>query len=81
MIEELEDAIFKNQRMPVSYSELAALKEGRFDASIQHRLDELEGLRWTHFVLCLLTDSLICISFERFFEVSIPGLVLHTWLC
>lgn len=44
MIEELEDAIFKNQRMPVSYSELAALKEGRFNASIQHRLAELEGL-------------------------------------
>ncbi|KAG2624562.1 hypothetical protein PVAP13_3KG142700 [Panicum virgatum] len=30
--------------MPVSYSELAALKEGRFNASIQHRLAELEGL-------------------------------------
>ncbi|PAN17240.1 hypothetical protein PAHAL_3G115600 [Panicum hallii] len=44
LIEELEDAIFKNQRMPVSYSELAALKEGRFNASIQHRLAELEGL-------------------------------------
>ncbi|CAL4910376.1 unnamed protein product [Urochloa decumbens] len=44
LIEELEDAIFKNQRMPISYSELAALKEGRFNASIQHRLAELEGL-------------------------------------
>ncbi|KAL6607852.1 hypothetical protein ACP70R_040915 [Stipagrostis hirtigluma subsp. patula] len=44
LIEELEDAIFKNQRTPISYSELAALKEGRFNASIQHRLAELEGL-------------------------------------
>ncbi|KAL6840993.1 hypothetical protein ACP4OV_029253 [Aristida adscensionis] len=44
LIEELEDAIFKNQRTPISYSELAALKEGRFNASIQHRLVELEGL-------------------------------------
>nr|CAB3463895.1 unnamed protein product [Digitaria exilis] len=44
LIEELEDAMFKNQRMPISYSELAALKEGRFNASIQHRLAELEGL-------------------------------------
>ncbi|CAN6326662.1 unnamed protein product [Urochloa humidicola] len=44
LIEELEDAIFKNQRTPISYSELTALKEGRFNASIQHRLAELEGL-------------------------------------
>lgn len=44
LIEELEDAIFKNKRIPISYSELAALKEGRFNASIQHRLAELEGL-------------------------------------
>ncbi|XP_062230731.1 probable ATP-dependent DNA helicase CHR719 [Phragmites australis] len=44
LIEELEDAMFKNQRIPISYSELAALKEGRFNASIQHRLAELEGL-------------------------------------
>jgi len=43
LIEELEDAIYKNQKAP-SYSELAALKEGRFNASIQHRLAELEGL-------------------------------------
>jgi len=44
LIEELEDAIYKNQKAPISYSELAALKEGRFNASIQHRLAELEGL-------------------------------------
>ncbi|WVZ96235.1 hypothetical protein U9M48_041900 [Paspalum notatum var. saurae] len=44
LIEELEDAMFKNQRTPMSYSELAAMKEGRFNASIQHRLAELEGL-------------------------------------
>ncbi|AQK42094.1 chromatin complex subunit A [Zea mays] len=44
LIEELEDAIYKNKKTPISYSELAALKEGRFNASIQHRLAELEGL-------------------------------------
>lgn len=43
LIEELEDAILKNQRMPITYSELAAIREGRFNASIQHRLAELEG--------------------------------------
>jgi len=44
LIEELEDAILKNQRTPITYSELAAIREGRFNASIQHRLAELEGL-------------------------------------
>jgi len=53
LIEELEDAIYKNQKAPISYSELAALKEGRFNASIQHRLAELEGL------IFLIIDSLI----------------------
>lgn len=43
LIEELEDAILKNQRTPITYSELAAIREGRFNASIQHRLAELEG--------------------------------------
>ena len=67
LIEELEDAIFKNQRMPVSYSELAALKEGRFNASIQHRLAELEGLRGTHFCTFFADwfSGLHC--FEQFF--------------
>jgi hypothetical protein len=43
LIEELEDAMFKHQRIPISYPELAALKEGRFNSSIQHRLAELDG--------------------------------------
>ena len=75
MIEELEDAIFKNHRIPVSYSELAALKEGRFNASIQHRLAELEGLRGTHFCTFFADwfSGLHC--FEQFFDISIPGLV------
>lgn len=72
MIEEFEDAMFKNQRMPISYSELAALKEGRFNASIQHRLAELEGLRGTHFCTCLLSDSLVCIVLNNFLKFSLP---------
>ncbi|KAL5201942.1 hypothetical protein ABZP36_012894 [Zizania latifolia] len=44
LIQELEDAVLNNQRPYMSYSELTALKEGRFNTSIQHRLSELEGL-------------------------------------
>uniref|UniRef100_A0A0D9WCP5 DNA helicase n=1 Tax=Leersia perrieri TaxID=77586 RepID=A0A0D9WCP5_9ORYZ len=44
LIQELEDAVLKNQGPYMSYSELTALKEGRFNTSIQHRLAELEGL-------------------------------------
>uniref|UniRef100_A0A0E0PHD9 ATP-dependent DNA helicase CHR12 n=1 Tax=Oryza rufipogon TaxID=4529 RepID=A0A0E0PHD9_ORYRU len=44
LIQELEDAVLKNQGPYMSYSELTALKEDRFNTSIQHRLTELEGL-------------------------------------
>ncbi|KAF0927968.1 hypothetical protein E2562_037062 [Oryza meyeriana var. granulata] len=44
LIGELEDAVLMNQGPYMSYSELTALKEGRFNTSIQHRLAELEGL-------------------------------------
>uniref|UniRef100_A0A0E0KYD8 DNA helicase n=1 Tax=Oryza punctata TaxID=4537 RepID=A0A0E0KYD8_ORYPU len=44
LIQELEDAVLKNQGPYMSYSELTALKEDRFNTSIQHRLAELEGL-------------------------------------
>ncbi|KAM0882918.1 hypothetical protein ACQ4PT_031959 [Festuca glaucescens] len=44
LIQELEDAIFGNQTMHMSSSKLTAVKEERFNTSIQHRLAELEGL-------------------------------------
>jgi hypothetical protein len=54
LIQELEDAVLKNQGPYMSYSELTALKEDRFNTSIQHRLTELEGLLIHH--LFLLSD-------------------------
>lgn len=44
LIQEFEDAIFTNQMTHMSCSKLTALKEERFNTSIQHRLAELEGL-------------------------------------
>lgn len=68
LIEELEDAIYKNKKTPISYSELAALKEGRFNASIQHRLAELEGIIFLY--------SLGDISYKKHIsELSLPKFV------